>query len=54
MHGRSAMVAANVVLAVTDCLQMWHDGLELFDNVRHDCEDRTFVLSAPLEDVSEG
>ena len=48
------MVVASVVLAVTDCLQIWHDGLELFDNVGLDCEDRTSVLSAPLEDVSEG
>ena len=45
---------ASVVLAISDCLQIWHDGLELFDNARHDCEDPTAVLSAPLEDLSEG
>lgn len=48
------VVAASFILAMANCLQAWHDHLELLLTYCRHCEDRTAVLGARLGDMSKG
>ena len=47
------MVAAGIILPITDDLEPGHDDLELPNNIGHNGKDCAAILTAGLENVSE-